>query len=271
MTSSPPSLKNIPINIPSLHEPLLFPVVKMPSLVEQGRYIDFKPFQDDMSHELGVPTQKHGRNCILYFDVEASSKKHTGQMTEFAFVLMDVEEGIIEDYFRSYLPVEQDADWDDYTLREFWMLNPTLFYNTLYYCGIMRETTEDVMRALIHWVRMHSITKNITLVSDNPALDAYWMNMYLPDDVSIYDITGTFKPIIDLRSWSFGITGIDVFETKESFLSLSHKWLEEHKCKKPHKFTNGDVGPHQNFCHSAITDAIRGSKLFFYFYHSKKV
>jgi hypothetical protein len=190
-------------------------------------------------------------------------------MTEFAFVLMDVEHGIIEDYFRSYLPVERDADWNSNTLQEFWVKNPTLFYNTLFYCGVMRQTAEEVMHALVFWIRQHALTKNITLVSDNPAFDAYWVNMYLPDDVSIYDITGTFKPIIDLRSWSFGITGINIFEPKESFLSLSYKWLKEHKHTHGSKFTNENIGPHEKYCHSALTDAIRGSKLFFYFYHSQ--
>lgn len=257
-----------PIHIPSRHETFNIDVVKVPSLVQPGAFIDFKPFQDDMSHELSTPIPKRGKKCIMFFDVEATSNQHTGQMTEFAFVLMDVENGIIEDYFRSYIPVEQDAEWNTNTLTDFWMVNPPLFYNTYFYCGIMRESKDEVMHRLVAWIRSHSKDKNITLVSDNPAFDAYWINMYLPDEVSIYDITGSFKPIIDLRSWSFGITGIDIFESKEAFLSLSHKWLKEHKCVKPNKFNNGNVGPHEKYCHSALTDAIRGSKLFFYFYYS---
>lgn len=261
-----------PIHIPSRDDTFGLPPnhrAELPSLVELGATISFKPFQDDLSHELSIPMENGGKNYIMFFDVEATSNQHTGQMTEFAFVLLDVENGIIEDYFRSYIPVEIEAEWNPITLKEFWMKNPPLFYNTLFYCGIMRETKEEVMTRLVEWIQFHSQTKNITLVSDNPAFDAYWINMYLPDHVSIYNITGVFKPIIDLRSWSFGITGIDIFESKESFLSLSHKWLKAHKCKKANKFTNDHIGPHDKFCHSALTDALRGSKLFFYFYHSK--
>lgn len=246
------------------------PQVFMPSITTPGKYISFIPYQDDMSHEIGIPVEDDNKTYIMYFDVEATAPLKPGQMTEFAFVLVDITNGVIEDYFKSYLPLLPYSTWDTNTLQEFWYKHPTLYYNTLFFCRVMIETEENIAMNLSRWLRYHSATKKYNFASDNPAHDAYWINRLLSKIDNLFTITGVYKPIIDLRSWSAGVMGINVLSTNEALLKKTIEWVKDYYSGKGHRLHNTNIGPDTNYCHGSLTDAIRGAKIFFFIHNSKK-
>jgi hypothetical protein len=149
----------------------------------------------------------------LAIDVEASGGSHTRNFVPcLGAALVDVKGLKVMDTFFAFLEQPENTEWDDRSLREFWLKKD----NIGWYGDILRALKDpakarpvrETMLEFVMWARAWVAKlgfENVVVISDTAGFDAGWFDHLLPAPHTMLYLLGDYKPVRDVSSWYMGI------------------------------------------------------------------
>lgn len=264
--------KHIPIQLPNLITYNL-KIKLLPYIIDENSqsYGYFIPSQNNFADSIEEESLDPNTNYVITIDTEATGPYKHNDMTQFAAVLHDIDNNKLIDYFTSFLPIDPSKTWDPLCFQSFWINNPLLYHNTVYFMRNQYLSREMIFQLFIEWINKHvSTKKNIKFATDNPAFDIEWINNNLPFPFTMSNLLGSYKSILDTKSWICGICRIDPFQEDRNYIKEAYAYLYKMKMinhEERDKIINENK--ENKICHCALADAIRLAKTVAMFHRIK--